>query len=77
MITVPRYKLDPFDEANRLIQERGDWIVATVKPQFSWPLHLQAISYESMKFILFPSGERKSAGVALRADVNGLGADEA
>ncbi len=74
---MARYKLDPFDEANRLIQERGDWIVATVKPQFSWPVRLQAISYGSMKFILFPSGERKSAGVALRADVNNFGADEA
>lgn len=74
---MTRYLLNPFDEAERLIQDRGEWIVATVAPRLSWPKRKQIITYGNINFILFPQSEGESAGIGLRTDLYGLDANEA
>ena len=76
---VARYLLNPFDEAERLAQDRGNWIVATVDPRMSWPTRKQVVVYEDMDFVLFPQSNNadQNAGIALRADRYGLDAHTA
>ena len=74
---MSRYLLNPFDEADRLVQDRGDWIVATVVPRLSWPQRKQVVVYRDMDFILFPQSEDENAGIGLRADSYRLDANNA
>jgi hypothetical protein len=71
--------LNPFDEANRLANENGDWMVAVIETQVSWPKERQVVSYENKNFVLLPLGEslpplhtRQLPAIALRADTYSL-----
>lgn len=66
---MAEFLANPFDEAERLVQERGKWIVATVDPRMSWPTRMQLVTFENKDYVLFPLSEKESAGIALRADL--------
>lgn len=68
---------NPNTEAERLVKESGDWIVATVESRISWPTRLQTAMYHGKKFILFPKVGDGSPAIALRADLYGIEAEEA
>jgi hypothetical protein len=76
--------VNPFEEANRLATERGDWIVAAVETQVFWPGKKQVVFYDSKTFMLLPLGEpipphqvRQLPAIALRADAYGLTREQA
>jgi hypothetical protein len=67
--------LNPFDEANRLATEKGDWMCAVIETKVFWPKEMQVVSYEGKNFLLLPSGEplppyhvRQSPAITLRGD---------
>jgi hypothetical protein len=74
-----RFLLNPFDEANRQTEERGEWVVATVDPRMSWPTQRQLVEFDAKEFVLFPqsSDADQTAAIALRADRYRLSAEEA
>lgn len=74
-----RFLLNPFEEANRQVEERGDWVVATVDPHMSWPKQRQLVAFDDKEFVLFPQSADadQTAAVALRADRYGLNAEAA
>lgn len=74
---MARYLLNPFAEAERIAQERGEWIVAAVDSQISWPTQKQIVQYCDMDFVLFPQSLDDSAAVGLRSDQYGITSDEA
>lgn len=74
---MAKYLLNPFDQAERIVEARGNWVVATVEPRISWPTKKQVIGYEGMDFVLFPQTEQESPGVAIRADAHGLDPQDA
>jgi hypothetical protein len=74
---LTKFLLNPFDEAERISNLRGKWIVATVNPRISWPTRKQIVEYDGIDFVLLPQSEKESAGVALRTDAHGLDAMEA
>ena len=74
---MARYLLNPLAEAERIVQERGEWIVAAVDPRISWPTQKQVVQYSDVEFVLFPQSQDDSAAVGLRADQYGISADEA
>lgn len=77
--------INPFYEAERLVAERGDWVVGAIETHVPWPMQKQAISYEDKVFILLPLGEpnprfdnaRTLPAISLRADKYGLDHDQA
>lgn len=67
--------LNPFDEAKRLADEKGDWIVAVIETKVFWPKVMQVVSYEGKTFLLLPLGEplppyyiSQLPAIALRVD---------
>jgi hypothetical protein len=74
---LAKYLLNPFDEAERAIKVRGNWLVATINSRISWPTRKQIVEYDGVDFVLFPRSEKESAGVAVRADAYGLDSTEA
>jgi len=65
---LARFLVSPFEEAEKLAQTAGRWIVATVDPQIFWPKRKQTIDYDNKTFLLLPRTESSSPAVALRAD---------
>lgn len=67
---------DPFEEAEKLQQQRGHWITAGVETRAFWPKRAQVLSFEGIRFLLQPAerGERGDAlpAIALRTDDLGL-----
>ncbi|MCF7717173.1 hypothetical protein H9X98_13370 [Aeromonas jandaei] len=66
---------DPFEEAEKLQQQRGNWIMAGVETRVFWPQRAQTIFFEGIQFLLQPA-ERSQHGDALPAialRTNGLG----
>ncbi|WP_439836685.1 hypothetical protein, partial [Aeromonas caviae] len=57
---------DPFEEAEKLQQQRGNWIMAGVETRVFWPQRAQTISFEGIQFLLQPA-ERSQHGDALPA----------
>ena len=69
---MAQFLVNPFDEADRLAQDSGSWIVASVDPRMSWPTRKQVITYEDRDYVLLPQSNDETAGIALRADRYGL-----
>lgn len=71
--------LNPFDEAARQSDERGNWMVATVDPRMSWPTQRQLVSFNEKEFVLFPDSADadQTAAIAIRADRYELSSEEA
>jgi hypothetical protein len=75
---------NPFEEANKLAVENGDWVVAVVETQVFWPKLKQTVLYEGKDYLLLPLGEptgpfatRQLPAIALRADSYGLSRENA
>ncbi|MGL6403580.1 methylamine utilization protein MauJ [Aeromonas hydrophila] len=67
---------DPFEDAEKLQQQRGHWITAGVETRVFWPKRSQTLSFEGIQFLLQPAerGERGEIlpAIALRTDGLGL-----
>lgn len=74
-----KFLLNPFEEAERQVQERGDWVVATVDPRMSWPTKQQIVVFDDKDFVLLPqpADADQTAAVAIRADRYGLDVEAA
>jgi len=74
-----KFLLNPFNEAARQSEERGNWMVATVDPRMSWPTKRQLVTFNEKEFVLFPDSTNadQTAAIALRADRYGLSSEEA
>ncbi len=75
---MKKFLLNPFEEAERQVQERGDWVVATVDPRMSWPTQQQIVEFEGKDFVLIPQSTDadQTAAVALRSDRYELSMEE-
>ena len=76
--------VNPFDEAERLATEQGDWVVGVVETQVFWPKQKQIVYYEGKEFVLLPLGQpappldlRQLPAISLRANEYGLTHEQA
>lgn len=69
-----RILIDPFDEAERLFQQRGNWIVGVVETRVFWPQKKQIIHFDGKDFMLMPLEPHEGLptptlpAIALKAD---------
>lgn len=78
-----RILINPFEEAERLSQERGEWVVAVIETRLFWPKSKQTIFFNEMCFILMPFEQSDQQrlptlpAIALRADFYKLSISDA
>ncbi len=74
---------NPFEEADKLAVENGDWVVAIIETRVFWPKRKQTVTYEGKDYLLLPLGEptgpfatRQLPAIALRANSYGLSRED-
>ena len=78
-----RILINPFEEAEKLTQERGEWVVAVIETRLFWPKSKQTIFFNEMCFILMPFEQNDQQrpptlpAIALRADFYKLSISDA
>lgn len=66
--------VNPFDEAEKLALERGDWVVGMVETRVFWPKKKQAVHFDGKDIVLLPFERHDGAptptlpAIAIRAD---------
>ena len=75
--------VDPFDEAEKLTLQNGDWVVGVVETRIFWPKKKHTIHYADKDFILLPCEPHEKSitptlpAIAIKTDVYGLSKEEA
>ena len=75
--------VDPFDEAERLTLQNGDWVVAVIETRIFWPKKKHTIHYAGKDFILMPCVHHENSstptlpGIALKDDDYSLSKEDA
>lgn len=75
--------VDPFDEAEKLTLQNGDWVVGVVETRIFWPKKKHTIHYADKDFVLIPCEHHEGSstptlpGIAIRADSYGLSKEDA
>ena len=75
--------VDPFDEAEKLTLQNGNWVVGAVETRIFWPKKKHTIHYADKDFILLPGEFHEHSqtpilpAIAISADVYGLSKEEA
>ncbi len=78
-----RILINPFDEAEQLVLNNGDWILGILEVRVYWPKKKQAVHYAGREFILLPAEPNIGSSISLlpaigiRADSYGLSHEEA
>jgi len=73
-----RILVNPFEEAEQLVLENGQWVVGVLETRISWPKNKQTIHYTGKDFILLPVEHHTGSpipslpAIAIRADYYGL-----
>lgn len=75
--------VDPFDEAEKLTLQNGEWVVGVVETRIFWPKKKHTIHYVDKDFILMPCEHHEGSqtptlpAIAIKTDDYGLSKEEA